>query len=145
MHTFNLQRSSSAVCDAQVEEGGEVKLSIIRRRRTSEDDGLTLRVETAPRHGQVRLITGSAGRELNSTSTQLTSLLDHRQGSHGVSLVYRHDGSSTTHDQFELALTDGMCDLVYSFSLTRLRRACYYYRHVWLDRLVVSALGTRTR
>jgi len=71
-----------------------------------DGDGLTLRVETAPRHGRVQLITSAdrnnGVRETNLSSAALTDLLDS-----DVRLVYRHDGSETTQDQFTLALTDG--------------------------------------
>jgi len=67
---------------------------------------LILRVETAPKHGQVQLVISarrnSGVRQMNVTSTQLTDLLDP-----DVRLIYRHDGSETLDDQFVLALTDG--------------------------------------
>ena len=91
----------------QVEEGGE-KRFLISRRRTFGDsgDGLMLRVETAPQHGQVQLVVSARRnrgvREMNVTSVELSDLLDP-----DVRLVYRHDGSETVTDQFVLALTDG--------------------------------------
>jgi len=67
-------------------------------------DELTLSLETEPRHGRILVVTGT-GRvsELRTNSSTVWNAL--RDGD--WRLVYRHDGSESTRDGFELTLSDG--------------------------------------